>query len=191
MRIIGGRHRGTKLVDLDGDKTRPTADRVRENLFNILAGGRYGAQLKDAHVLDLFAGTGALGLEALSRGAKTACFVEKDHNALSVLRSNIARLKQQENCVVVSGNALLLTSIRGDKANLVFADAPYGTGDGLLAVTHMLNIDALTPDALIIIETAKHETLDTDLMHANHLACQESRAYGKAALHFLCSSLAS
>ena len=185
MRIIGGRHRGTKLADLDGDKTRPTADRVRENLFNILAGGSYGEKVNDAHVLDLFSGTGALGLEALSRGARTACFVEKDHNALSVLRANIARLKRQDSCMVVSGNALSLTGIRGDKASLVFADAPYGTGDGLLAVAHMLTISALTPDALIVIETAKAEKLDVDVMQTHHLACHESRAYGKAALHFL------
>ena len=185
MRIIGGRHRGTKLADLDGDKTRPTADRVRENLFNILAGGSYGEKVNDAHVLDLFSGTGALGLEALSRGARTACFVEKDHNALSVLRANIARLKRHDSCMVVSGNALSLTGIRGDKASLVFADAPYGTGDGLLAVAHMLTISALTPDALIVIETAKAGKLDVDVMQTHHLACHESRAYGKAALHFL------
>ncbi|MGB2234913.1 MAG: 16S rRNA (guanine(966)-N(2))-methyltransferase RsmD [Candidatus Puniceispirillum sp.] len=185
MRIIGGRHRGTKLADLDGDKTRPTADRVRENLFNILAGGNYGERLRDAHVLDLFSGTGALGLEALSRGASTACFVEKDHNALSVLRANIARLKRQDSCMVVSGNAMLLTGIRGYKANLVFADAPYGTGDGLTAVVHMLKIGALTADALIVIETAKAETLDTEIIETHQLTCHESRAYGKAALHFL------
>ncbi|MBT6414601.1 16S rRNA (guanine(966)-N(2))-methyltransferase RsmD [Candidatus Puniceispirillum sp.] len=185
MRIIGGRHRGTKLADLDGDKTRPTADRVRENLFNILAGGSYGKILHDAHIIDLFSGTGALGLEALSRGAKTACFVEKDHKAVSVIRANIARLKRQDSCLVISGNALSLTGIRGDKANLVFADAPYGTGDGLLAVAHMLNIDALVPDALIVIETAKTETLDVNLMQKHHMTCHESRAYGKAALHFL------
>lgn len=185
MRIIGGRHRGTKLANLGGDKTRPTADRVRENLFNILAGGNYGEQLKDAHVLDLFSGTGALGLEALSRGARTACFVEKDHNALSVLRANIARLKQQNSCMVIAGNALSLTGIRGDKASLVLADAPYGTGDGLLAVVHMMTVGAVATDTLIVVETAKAETLDADVMQTHQLTCHESRTYGKAALHFL------
>ena len=185
MRIIGGRHRGTKLADLDGDKTRPTADRVRENLFNILAGGSYGERLKDAHVLDLFSGTGALGLEALSRGASSVCFVEKDHNALAVIRANIARLKRQDSCMVISGNALSLTGIRGDKASLVFADAPYGTGDGLKAMAHMLRIGAMTPDALAVIETAKSETLDFDVMQRHQMTCLDSRTYGKATLHLI------
>ena len=89
MRIIGGRHRGAKLADLAGDKTRPTADRVRESIFNILAGGRYGLPLVNGIVLDLFAGTGAIGLEALSRGAAWANFVERDPAALAVVRKNI------------------------------------------------------------------------------------------------------
>ena len=77
MRVIGGRHRGAKLADLAGNKTRPTADRVRESIFNILAGERYGSPLVNGIVLDLFAGTGAIGLEALSRGAAWLNFVEK------------------------------------------------------------------------------------------------------------------
>ena len=87
--------------------------------------------------------------------------------------------------MVVSGNAMSLTGIRGDKANMVFADAPYGTGDGLTAVVHMLKIGALTADALIVIETAKAETLDMDVIETHQLTCHESRPYGKAALHFL------
>ena len=89
MRIIGGRHRGAKLADLTGQKTRPTADRVRESVFNILAGGCYGSPLVNGVVVDLFAGTGAIGLEALSRGASKACFVENEAAALAVLRQNI------------------------------------------------------------------------------------------------------
>ena len=81
MRIIAGRHRGTKLAQLVGADTRPTADRVRESLFNILEGGRYGRVLPDAIVVDAFAGTGALGLEALSRGATSASFIERDRTA--------------------------------------------------------------------------------------------------------------
>ena len=77
MRIIAGRHRGTKLTEPAGASTRPTADRVRESLFNILAGGRFGEAVLDSHVIDAFAGTGALGLEALSRGAAHASFIER------------------------------------------------------------------------------------------------------------------
>ena len=111
MRIIGGRHRGTKLADLAGDKTRPTSDRVRESLFNILDGGRFGAVVRDAVVIDLFAGTGALGLEALSRGAQHASFVENDGAALGVVRANIARLKRGDDTAVLAGNATSLGSL--------------------------------------------------------------------------------
>ena len=84
MRIIAGRHRGTKLAEPAGASTRPTADRVRESLFNILAGGRFGEAVIDARVIDAFAGTGALGLEALSRGAAHASFIERDPGALKL-----------------------------------------------------------------------------------------------------------
>ena len=132
MRIIAGQHRGTKLAQLVGADTRPTADRVRESLFNILEGGRFGQILTDAIVIDAFAGTGALGLEALSRRAKSARFIERDMKALSVLRANIDRLKCPGDCKVVAGDATSITAWQGPPATLMFADAPYGSGDGLL-----------------------------------------------------------
>ena len=100
MRIIGGQHRGTQLTDVGkGDAAahlRPTSDRVRENLFNILMGGRFGDVVREARVLDLFAGTGALGLEALSRGARQATFVENGRVGLTLLKQNIAKLRREE-----------------------------------------------------------------------------------------------
>jgi 16S rRNA (guanine966-N2)-methyltransferase len=185
MRIIGGRHRGTKLADLVGDKTRPTADRVRESLFNILNGGRFGAPLDGGIVIDLFAGTGALGLEALSHGAAYASFVESDARALGVLRENISLLKRADDAAIIGGNAITMGNIRGDAANLVFADAPYGTGDGLRAVANLASIGALAPEALIVIETAKNEVLDSALLDQHHLTILEQRKYGKAMLHFI------
>ena len=136
-------------------------------------------------MLDLFSGTGALGLEALSRGARTACFVEKDHNALSVLRANIARLKQQNSCMVIAGNALSLTGIRGDKASLVLADAPYGTGEGLRAVANLHTIGALCSESVVVIETGRQEEHDPDILAKTTLKPVECRHYGKAAVHFL------
>ena len=93
MRIVAGRHRGARLEAPPGEATRPTSDRARQALFDTLTGGRFDIDLDDAVVLDLFAGTGALGLEALSRGAARAIFVEKDRAALAVLNRNIAHLK--------------------------------------------------------------------------------------------------
>lgn len=185
MRIIGGRHRGTKLADLAGDKTRPTADRVRESLFNILNGGRYGTPLTGGIVVDLFAGTGALGLEALSHGAVHASFVESDASALGVLRANINRLKRTEDTAIIGGNALSIASWRGPAATLIFADAPYGTGDGITAICNLAKIGAMAPGALIVVETGKGESLDADLLEQRGIESLDQRKYGKALLHFL------
>lgn len=185
MRIIGGRHRGTKLADLEGDKTRPTADRVRESLFNILNGGRYGTPLSDGVVIDLFAGTGALGLEALSHGAAHASFVESDAGALGVLRANINKLKRNEDTTIIGGNALSMASWRGGAATLVFADAPYGTGNGVKAICNLVSINAVASGALLVVETGKGEELDAELLVRHGIEVLDQRKYGKALLHFL------
>ena len=185
MRIIGGRHRGAKLADLAGSKTRPTADRVRESIFNIIASGRYGSPLISGIVLDLFAGTGAIGLEALSRGAAKAHFVENNSVALAVLRENVDKLQRMNDCKVIAGDATRLVNWRGDPANLVFADAPYGTGDGLRAVANLHTIGAVCSESLVVIETDRQEELDPDILAKTTLKSVECRHYGKAAVHFL------
>ena len=185
MRIIAGQHRGTKLAQLVGADTRPTADRVRESLFNILEGGRFGQILTDAIVIDAFAGTGALGLEALSRGAKSARFIERDMKALSVLRANIDRLKCSGDCKVVAGDATSITAWQGPPATLMFADAPYGSGDGFVAAQGIASLGGLASGALVIVETDKAEQpLEKDFTTSG-MNVLESRSYGRANLHFL------
>jgi len=108
MRIVGGRHRGRRLLAPPGDTVRPTSDRAREALFNILSHGRLaagGVPFAGAAVLDAFAGTGALGLEALSRGAAEAVFVERDPEAVAVLRRNVAALGESDRAEIVPGDA--------------------------------------------------------------------------------------
>jgi len=185
MRIIAGRHRGTKLTEPAGANTRPTADRVRESLFNILAGGRFGEAVLEAHVIDAFAGTGALGLEALSRGATHASFMERDTGALKTLRANIARLGRQDDATIIAGDALKLASWRGHAAGLVLADAPYNSGDGLTVAARLGEIGALMPDALIVIETEQGERLDETLLANAGFKPLDDRRYGRARLHFL------
>ena len=187
MRIIGGRHRGAKLADVAGKKTRPTADRVRESIFNILGGGRYGSPLVNGIVLDLFAGTGAIGLEALSRGAARANFVENHPAALAIVRENIHKLQRMDDCRVIAGDATRLVNWQGTPANLVFADAPYGTGDGLRAVASLNAIGALLPEIIAVIETGRQEELDPDILATTNLKRIDSRHYGNAAVHFLTS----
>ncbi|HBD52579.1 MAG TPA: 16S rRNA (guanine(966)-N(2))-methyltransferase RsmD [Alphaproteobacteria bacterium] len=186
MRIIAGRHRGTKLALPAGTGTRPTADRTRESLFNILAGGRFGAVVDGAVIIDAFAGTGALGLEALSRGCAFASFIERDQQALAALRQNITRLDRADDSRVIAGDALTLARWHGGPATLLLADAPYGSGDGLAATQQLMKIGALSDDALIIIETGNDETMDPDLLAAAGLELLVARRYGRALLHFLC-----
>jgi len=185
MRIIAGRHRGTKLAEPAGANTRPTADRVRESLFNVLAGGRFGEVVEDAHVIDAFAGTGALGLEALSRGASHASFIERDQAALATLRANITRLKRGPDCQVIAGDALSLVSWRSPPAGLLLADAPYGTGAGIEAALRLISINALAPDALVVIETERSEALDENVVNSAGMRQLDDRTYGRARLHFL------
>ena len=185
MRIIGGRHRGAKLADLAGSKTRPTADRVRESIFNIIANGRYGPPLINGIVLDLFAGTGAIGLEALSRGAAKTYFVENDPAALAVLRENVNKLQRMDDCKVIAGDATRLVNWRGYPATLVFSDAPYGTGEGLRAIANLHTIGALFSESVLVIESGRGEELDPDILAKTTLKSVECRHYGKVAVHFL------
>ena len=185
MRIIAGRHRGTKLAEPAVASTRPTADRVRESLFNILAGGRFGEAVIDARVIDAFAGTGALGLEALSRGAAHASFIERDPGALKTLRSNIARLGREADAAVISGDATNIASWRGDAAALLLADAPYGSGEGLTVAARLAELGALACGALVVIETEQGESHDEMALANAGLAMLDDRRYGRARLHFL------
>src|SRR6202161_84052 len=126
MRIVGGAWRGRTLVAPPGQGTRPTADRVRQALFDMLMHAEWGgrALLEGAAVLDVFAGTGALGLEALSRGAASACFIESDPAALRALRANVAAGKAEDRVEVLAADALRVA--KGRAASVVFLDPPYG-----------------------------------------------------------------
>jgi 16S rRNA (guanine966-N2)-methyltransferase len=185
VRIIAGSRRGAILTKLDAVNTRPTADRVRESLFNILQGGRFGRLLVDCQVIDLFAGTGALGLEAVSRGAAFASFVENNGDALAVLRANIAKLQFQSSTAVMAVDAISLLHWRGAPAQLVFADAPYQSGNGVIAINTLANIGALADGAIIVVETGKTETLNIGNDDTSPYTIIETRSFGKTMLHFL------
>ncbi|WP_108836628.1 16S rRNA (guanine(966)-N(2))-methyltransferase RsmD [Tateyamaria sp. Alg231-49] len=151
MRIIAGRWRGVPLTGVGkgdpGAHLRPTPDRVREALFSMLASR---GVIDGAHVLDLFAGTGALGLEALSRGAAAAVFVENGRVGQRLITDNIAKLKAQDETQVMRGDATRLAAWNGAPFDLVFLDPPYGKGLGeraLIAVRDWLN-----PGALVVWE---------------------------------------
>lgn len=156
MRIIGGARRGLKLADIgEGDAAahlRPTSDRVREAVFNLLINGRYGNPVQGAQVLDLFAGTGALGLEALSTGASRATFVDDGAKALSLLRTNIARMKAEDAAECLRRDATALGSNPHPPFTLVFLDPPYGRAMGERALASALAGGWLAPGAMIVWE---------------------------------------
>jgi len=161
MRIVAGLWRGRALIAPPGTATRPTADRVRQALFDMLLHAPWAGRetLEGAHVLDLFAGTGALGLEALSRGAVHATFVEQNRAALAALRANIAACGAQDRCTVLAIGALAIPP--GTPAGLVFLDPPYGKDLVRRAVARLHAADRLAPDALLVAETGRDEPAPT------------------------------
>ncbi len=156
MRIIAGANRGMRLASVGkgdaGAHLRPTADRVRESLFNVLTGGRFGDPVTDARVLDLFAGTGALGLEALSRGAAHATFVDDGVAARALLRENIDRARAGGRTKLYRRDAARLGAVPGAPFTLIFLDPPYGKGLGERAALAALAGGWIAPGALLIWE---------------------------------------
>jgi len=162
MRIVGGAWRGRALVAPAGQRTRPTADRVRQAVFDMLLHAPWGGReiVEGAHVLDVFAGTGALGLEALSRGAAFACFFENDPAALRALRTNVTACRAEGRVEIVAGDVMRVG--RGRPASLVFLDPPYGQDLVPRAIARLREAGRIDPGALIIAETGRNETWTPD-----------------------------
>ncbi len=187
MRITGGVLRGRRLSCPLGRIVRPTTDRVREALFDILS-SRYIESWEKVRVADLFAGTGALGLEALSRGARTCLFVEKNRGVLEVLRKNLA-LAKGLNCKVRLIPADVYSFLKrtwkdedGFRANLVFADPPYAKGHMKRLLTALSRDVSLFQDkAIMVIEEDKRETFSP----FPGFRLLEKRVYGDTALFFI------
>lgn len=183
MRIVGGEFRGRGLAAPGSRNIRPSSDRLRETLFDVLV-HRYGDRLAGARVLDLFAGTGALGLEALSRGAGYALFVEDDVAARGLIRRNIEALGLTGRTRIFRRDATRL----GDAGtvlpfDLVFVDPPYGRGLGERALCAARAGGWLKPGALCILEESGKTTIDA----IDGFAEAERRAVGDSQLMFLCA----
>ncbi len=189
MRIIGGRHRGAMLADLGaGDaagRLRPTSDRVRESVFNLLAHGGYGEPPppEGCRVLDLFAGTGALGLEALSRGAAQVAFVDQGSAALALLRRNLGKLGAEDAARVISRDATRLGRWHEAPFDLVFLDPPYGRGLGERAVAAALAGGWIAPGGLVVWEESVNP------LPPPGLTLIDSRRYGETMIAIFRSSV--
>jgi 16S rRNA (guanine966-N2)-methyltransferase len=174
MRIIAGKWRGRPLEAPPGQSTRPTADRVRETLFSMLA-SRLGS-FEELRVADLFAGSGALGFEALSRGADQATFVESDPKAAAAIRRNAEKLGASMQ--VLGGSALVLP--RSVPFDLIFADPPYAPGSGTAVVQSVMKAGWLPAGGWMSVETARDDDVDPD-----GLEIEATRDVGRARLTLL------
>lgn len=175
MRVIAGQWRGRPLVAPKGDVTRPTADRTREALFSMLT-ARLG-DFEGLSVGDFFAGSGALGIEALSRGAASCLFVEQDRAALDALRANLAKLEAQGD--VRASSVMALGPARAP-LDLILMDPPYETGAGSVALDKLARLGWVGAGTWVSIETAKQEELDIA-----GFTVDVSRVHGKARLTLL------
>jgi len=180
MRIISGALRGKKLHPFKGANIRPTSDRTREAVFNILAN-----RIPGAHVLDLFAGSGAMGIEALSRQAASATFVEKAPAAIALIRKNISTCGLGAKARIIQWNiepSLACLDTWQPPFDLVFLDPPYGHSLAKPALLHLIQTDALAADACLVLEHGRTEQLS---LPPDHFQLGDQRRYGKTLVSFL------
>lgn len=180
MRIISGKARGTNLYTLKGNQTRPTLDRTKESLFNILQN-----DIQDCVFLDLFSGSGAIGLEAASRGAKKVILCDKSKDAIKIIQKNIEKThsEKEAKCYNLDFKELLQTKIH-EKMDIIFIDPPYETNFACQAVKTILENNLLKEDSIVIIET------DDDKRILQQIECLDiqiinHKKYGRAHLIFL------
>jgi 16S rRNA (guanine966-N2)-methyltransferase len=182
VRIVGGRLRGARLATPDGDRLRPTSDKVRESMFNILAHGIEDFDIEGARAVDLFAGTGALGCEALSRGAAFCLFVDDAPAARGLIRQNIENLALTGVTRVFRRDAARLGPAGSVKPfDLLFADPPYGKGLAERALSEARDGGWLKPGAVCVVE----ERADAGFAAPEGFTPLDERRYGDTAVHFL------
>ncbi len=180
MRVVGGRCRGRRLASFRGLSIRPTSDRVREAIFNILK----HTISEETRVLDLFAGTGAMGIEALSRGAGKAVFVDKGSTAVSLIRKNLKICGLEERARVIKRDAVSaidLLSGRRETFNLVFIDPPYRTDLAEKTLRALSGHTVVEPDGMVVVELPRKSQKD---LHPEGFSLVDERTYGDTAVYF-------
>lgn len=180
MRIVSGKHKGRPLLVPTGLDTRPTSDRAREAIFNVLEHGVPGPGLRGARVMDVFAGTGALGLEALSRGAEHCTFVENNAGARRVLDENIQALNETQASTLIKAKAEAIGET-GHPCDYAFLDAPYNKGLSEPALQALADGGWLKDDCVVMVEVAKAEALPV----LDGFSVHKEKNYGAARAVFL------
>ena len=183
MRVIAGKFRGLRLKSVGSTPAnkslRPTTDRVRENLFNILAGGKYGNILDGARVLDMFSGTGILGIEAISRGASHATLFEKCASTFKLIQDNIKLTNTINEINVINTNVMHFEQCKTEPFNLVFIDPPYQKNFGKPALERALEFGWLSEGALVVWEESASPEVPKEFEWL------DEKKYGKTILTFL------
>lgn len=183
MRIIGGKMRGTKLQTLEGfDTTRPTLDRVKESLFNIIS-----MKLIDSNVLDLFSGSGALGIEAISRGAEKAYLCDISPKAINIIKQNVEKTRCKDSVMILNKKhiqALEFFKQNNKKFDIVFLDPPYETEFAEESTEYIIDNNLLEDEGIIIIETDNEDKLIKGL-NVEKIEIYDTRRYGRVSLVFL------
>ncbi len=179
MRIISGKARGTKLYTLEGNLTRPTLDRVKESLFNILQN-----DISDCVFLDMFSGSGAIGLEAASRGAKKVILCDKNKQAIEIIEKNIQKTHLENNVVLYKKDFENMLDNLNEKIDIVYIDPPYKTDLAYKAVKKLLDSNLLTYNTLVIIETDEEERILEQIKELK-IKVVNKRKYGRIHLIFI------
>lgn len=179
MRIISGQARGTILYTLEGDSTRPTLDRVKESLFNIIQ-----SKIKESIVLDLFAGSGALGIETLSRGAKKLVLCDKSKQAINIIKKNLEKTRLSKNAIIINDDYKNAIKKMEDKFDIIFIDPPYMEDITVKSVKDIIENNLLNEEGLIILETDDEQREIQQLQKIN-VNVQDLRRYGRVKLIFL------
>ena len=180
MRIISGTARGTKLFTLEGLETRPTLDRVKESIFNIIQN-----QIRDAIILDLFAGSGAIGLEMLSRGASKAILCDNSKSAIEIIKKNIEKTHMNEKVELYNLDfEKCIEKIKNNKFNIIYLDPPYNTNYIMKSLTKIIDLKLLDTDGLVILETDDEERILEEIKNIK-VKIVDKRKYGRATIIFL------
>ena len=182
MRVISGSARGTTLHSIDDINTRPTLDRVKESLFNIIQN-----QVEDAVVLDLFAGSGAIGIEFLSRGAEKVYFCDKSPKAVDMIKQNLDKTKLKDKAIILNNDYIdCIDKIKNIKFDIIFLDPPYKENFSKQAIKKISESKLLKNEGIIIVETDKPERDIKEIENINiDYKIYDLRKYGRASLIFL------
>ena len=180
MRVISGTARGTNLETLESNNTRPTLDRVKEALFNIIQ-----CEIINANVLDLFAGSGALGIETLSRGAKSCIMCDKSYAAIEIINKNVKKTHLEEKAKIIKGDyKKTLELLQGQKFNLIFIDPPYDLNIAVDSIKMIIELEILEDNGIIILET-DNEKRELENLSKLNVNVYDLRKYGRVSLIFL------